>query len=313
VQYAANPSDAKKIRLVNRLSPGDVLVMSAAIEMLHQQYPQMYLTDVDSPVPAIWENNPRVTKLVDDDVAIVELDYPLINRCNQELRHFLEGYVEDLGNKLQIPLRLTANRPFLYFSDEEKGWMSQVEEITRRPTRFWVVNAGVKSDFTAKNWGRANYQELLNGLRGQVTFVQIGSAEHHHPPLEGVIDLRGKTDARQLIRLCYHADGGVGPSTFLQHIMAALEKPYVCILGGREPVSWVQYPRQTTFHTIGALNCCRSGGCWRSRIVPLNDGSTNDQSLCEMPILGQDPIPRCMALIRPTEVMEAIMRHCWEH
>lgn len=45
-----------------RLSPGDVLTLTAAVESLHATYPGQYVTDVRTPTPAIWEYNPRITR-----------------------------------------------------------------------------------------------------------------------------------------------------------------------------------------------------------------------------------------------------------
>ena len=130
--------------------------------------------------------------------------------------------------------------------------------------------------------------------------------EHLHPQLSGVIDLRGKTDHRQLIRLAWHARGGLGPVTYLQHLCAAWEKPYICLLGGREPVTWTQYPLQHTLHTMGLLSCCRTAACWRSRIEPSSERET---SLCEQPVFGmQRPVAKCMALIRPSDVLQVLDR-----
>lgn len=181
-----------------------------------------------------------------------------------------------------------------------------------RDVKFWLVNAGVKHDYTLKQWPVEYYQEVVDHFRGVLQFVQVGSAEHDHPTLKNVINLVGQTDARQFIRLVYHAQGGVGPITFLQHLCAAFEKPYVALLGGREPVAWTQYPLQTTLHTIGRLPCCRTRSCWRSRVVPLRDGSEQDASLRESPVLGMErAVGKCMALIKPADVIRAV-EACYE-
>jgi len=180
------------------------------------------------------------------------------------------------------------------------------------PAGYWLVSAGVKSDFTLKQWPVEYYQSVISYFRRKVCFVQVGSAEHDHPALEGAVNLVGRTDTRQLIALAYHALGGLGPITFLQHLCAAFEKPYVALLGGREPVNWTQYPLQTTLHTMGKLPCCRTRACWRSRVVALNDGAEQDRSLCEAPVLGMSrPVGKCMAIIRPEDVIRAI-EACYE-
>lgn len=289
--------------------------MSAAIESLHKEYPGQYLTGVDTPVNAIYENNPHITKFdaADGQVRVIDMHYPLINRWNEKPVHFMEGYCEYLGAILGIKVPLKVNRPQIYLSDEEKGWSNQVQEVTGKQIKFWLINAGFKNCFTTKSWGHENYQAVVDGLRGKVQFVQIGqkNAGHFHKPLRGVIDLLDKTDTRQLIRLAYHSQGGLGPVTFLQHLMAAFEKPYICLLGGREPVNWVQYPWQQTLHTIGMLPCCKIA-CDRTRVIKLDDGQDAAKTFCERPFVnGEDAIGQCMALIRPEEVINGIERACY--
>lgn len=291
------------------MCPGDILVMSGAIECLHQQYPNQYLTDVKTSADAIYENSPRITKL-DDDVTTIKMEYPLINECNQRPVHFLQGYVDYLGHMLGINLVCRVTRPYLYLSDDEKKWLPQVQEITKRPIKYWIINAGIKSDYTTKAWGVENYQKVVDLLKGKVQFVQIGEKHHNHPKLNNVIDMIGKTDTRQLIRLCYNAEGGLGPITFIQHIFAAFEKPYVCLLGGREPLQWEHYSTQTMMSTVGALPCCKTGGCWMSRIEPLGDKDSKDTSLCRFPVFtSSGVIPKCMSLISPESVSECILRY----
>lgn len=303
----------KTERLILRcaLSPGDVLTMTAAVESLHRQFPGRYLTDVRTPCPAIWENNPLVTPLRDERGRIIEMHYPSIGQCNQTHTPFLGGYTEYLGTELGISLKLQTNRPHLYLSDQERVWVDQVTQHfmggRRRP--FWLINAGVKWDYTAKQWPVEHYQEVVDRTRGLVQWVQIGESSHRHHRLRGALDLVGKTDLRQLIRLAYHSQGGLGPVTLLQHLLAAWEKPYLCLLGGREPLTWVTYPLQHTFHSLGLLDCCRTQACWKSRVQPLEDGDRKDLSLCAQPILGLlESAPRCLAMIRPGEVAALIER-----
>ena len=303
----------QKLILRSNLCPGDILTMTAAIESLHLTYPDEYATDVRTPAREIWMHNPRITTIADDepDVRMLDVHYPSINRCNQEHIPFLGGYCEYLGQQLGVSLSLKVNRPQLYLSDQEKKWIDQIQHHVTdgRPVPFWLVNAGVKSDYTAKAWPIEHYQEVVDRTRGRVQWVQVGAREHNHPELHGVIDLRGQTDHRQLIRLAFHARGGLGPVTYLQHLCAAWEKPYICLLGGREPVTWTQYPLQHTLHTIGSLDCCQSTACWKSRVVPLRDGDPKDTSLCLWPVMGMTrPTAKCMATIRPDEVLSILER-----
>jgi ADP-heptose:LPS heptosyltransferase len=305
-------SNAKSILLVNNLCPGDVLCMTAAVRSLHKAHPGKYTVAVETTAPAIWEHSPDVVPAT-PEAERIEMHYPLVHECNQRAVHVLQGYCDHLSSVLGVPVPLLTNRPHVWLSAQEKGWLNQVQEITQRPTRFWVVNAGRKADYTTKHYGTEGYQRVVDMLRGRIQFVQIGESGHHHPPLRNVINLVGKTDTRQLIRLVANADGVLCGVTFVQHLAAALEKACVCVAGGREPVSWTSYPRQQLLHTVGALRCCdeaiRGEGCWKSRVVPLGDGDEKDKSLCADPAFGEETIPRCMAIIKPEAVVEAILRY----
>ena len=140
---------------------------------------------------------------------------------------------------------------------------------------------------------------VVERFAGRILFVQVGEAGHHHPALRGVLDLRGKTTLRQLVRLVHHAQGVLGPVTLLMHLAAAVEvgpgmprnRPCVVVAGGREPAQWEAYPHHQYLHTNGALRCCDNGGCWKSRVVPLGDGDAKDEpdKLCEDVVHQWDP------------------------
>jgi hypothetical protein len=173
--------------------------------------------------------------------------------------------------------------------------------------------AGGKSDVTIKWWDSKRFQKVVDFYRGKIQFVQVGAAGHYHPGLNGAIDLREKTNLRQLVRLMYHAQGVVCPVTSAMHLAAAVEtksgmpknRPCVVIAGGREPSQWEAYPHHQFIHTNGALLCCDNGGCWKSRTLPLGDGDGRDrpEQLCVGVI---KKLPRCMAMISAGDVIRRI-------
>lgn len=305
----------RKLILTNFQSPGDIVVLTAAVRDLHLGHPGRFLTDVRTSCPDLWAHNPYLTPLEDDDpdVETIACEYPLIHRSNQEPWHFLHGFVRFLAERLEVPLDVTAFKGDVHLSDEEKGWFSTVEEIKGRAFPFWLIAAGGKSDYTIKWWDHARYQQVVDHFRGLIEFVQVGERHHHHPALDGVIDLRGATTLRQLVRLMYHADGVVTGVSLLMHLGAAVEvkaampknRPCVVVAGGREPPHWEAYPHHQFIHTVGALPCCDNGGCWKARTVPLGDGDEKDhaENLC-VNVVGH--LPRCMDLITADEVVRRI-------
>ncbi len=307
----------KKLILRNNLSPGDVTMLTAAVRDLHHHHPNKFLTDVRTPCPALWENNPLVCPIDENDeqARIIDCKYPLIHRSNKEPYHFLHGYTQFLAEELGIPINPTKFKGDIHIADQEKGWISQVHEIVKAPIPFWIIVAGGKKDFTIKWWEEERYQKVVDYFEGKILFVQVGETKssHHHPALEGVIDLRGKTDLRQLVRLVYHSAGVVCPVTLMMHLAAAVEtkkkpplnRPCVVVAGGREPPHWEAYPSHQYLHTVGALPCCDHGGCWKSRTVPLGDGDSKDMpdNLC---IDVVDNLPKCMHMISADQVIRSV-------
>lgn len=305
-------NEQARLILSTGLCPGDVLTLTAAVESLHRCHPEKYLTDVRTCARELWDHNPRITPIEDGtEDRRVEVNYPSVNRSNQESQPFLAGYMEDLAKQLNIEITLKVNRPQLYLSDEEKGWINQVEHhITQgRKTPFMVLNAGIKPCYPAKAWPTEYYEAVVRETSGSIQWVQIGAEDpnHEHPVIPGAINLIGKTGHRQLVRLIYHSIGGLGPITYLQHLCAAWEKPYICLVGGREPVTWCQYPLQHTLHTMGMLPCCEKKACWKSK-VEINQEEDRG-SLCDRPIYGMSRVvPQCMAMITPDDVIPLVRR-----
>src|SRR5258706_9139342 len=245
-------------------------------------------------------------------VKVLECHYPLISASNQRPVHFLNGFIDYLNDQLSLQIKLTRFAGDSHLSHTEKSIPSLVEQVTGLDLPYWIIVAGGKLDYTIKWWHFRRWQAVVEQFRGKILFVQVGEKHHYHPALDGVLDLRGKTPLRELIRLVHHAQGVLCPVTLLMHLAAAVEirpsepldRPCVVVAGGREPPSWEAYPTHQFLHTIGMLPCCAQGGCWRSRSVPLGDGDEKDQPkhLCVDAI---DNLPHCMDLISPEAVAEA--------
>jgi ADP-heptose:LPS heptosyltransferase len=294
----------RKLILRNLQSPGDIVMLTAAVRDLHRAHPDEFLTDVRTTCPALWENNPYLTPLSDEDpdVEIVDCHYPLIHRSNTTPVHFLHGFPAYLNEQLGLRIRVTEFKGDIHVSEAERAGDFGP---------FWLVVSGGKFDYTTKWWDPARYQQVIDHFRGRIQFVQVGEKGHHHPALEGVVDLRGETTLRQLVRLMYHAQGAISAVSLLMHLAAAVEtpagmprnRPCVVVAGGREPPHFTAYPHHQYIHTVGALRCCDQGGCWKSRVFPVGDGDPKDQDLC-VDVVGT--LPRCMDLITADEVIRRI-------
>jgi ADP-heptose:LPS heptosyltransferase len=311
----------RKLILKCKLSPGDILMLTAAVRDLHLSYPNQFLTDVRTSCRPFWDNNPYITPISDDDpdAIYIECEYPLIHESNQLPVHFIHGFRTHLSETLGIAIRPTAFKGDIHLSDDEKKYVSRVDELTgEKNTRFWIIVSGGKNDFTTKLWDPSRYQEIVDHFADRIKFVQCGAEgeDHNHSVLNGVVDLVGQTDLRQMVRLMYHADGVICPITMFMHLAAAVEtklgrpknRPCVVVAGGREPSHWEAYSNHRYLHRNGSLPCCDNGGCWKCRVTPIGDGSMLDRSLCHYPVSTDSGvvIPKCLDMISTDEVIGAI-------
>jgi len=310
-------SPRRRLILHCGLSPGDILMLTAAVRDLHLSNPDKFETDVRTPASELWAYNPYITRIPDTDATAerIECHYPLINKSNQQPYHFIHGFRKFLQDRLGVRITTSDFRADIHLSSEEAERPSSIA-IERGDSRpYWLVVSGGKLDFTAKLWGVERYQQVVDSLRDEALFVQVGSKEHYHPLLDGVVDRRGTT-TREIIHLMYHAAGVLCPVTMLMHLAAAVPRirgsrrlrPCIVIAGGREPPQWEAYPGHHFLHTIGLLDCCADGGCWKGRVFPLGDDRHHDapSNLCE-DVVGD--VPHCMDMIRPSMVAE-LVRMC---
>jgi ADP-heptose:LPS heptosyltransferase len=308
---------ARKFRLAHTKSPGDITVMTALVRDLVRTYPDVQV-DVHTTCKDIWRHNPYLTKLGEGpDVRTLTLDYSAgIKRQGQETIHFLGEFHHNFFKQTRIKVPLTEPKPDLHLIEEEK--------TTRIVAgRYWVIVAGGKSDATVKIWDYRSWQRTIDMLAEQgIQTVQLGALDsgHWHAQLTGTLNLVGKTNLRDMLRIIYQAEGAICGVTFAMHAAAGLEKPCVVIAGGREHWPWEAYVRENRglvcpekirvphryLHTIGLLSCCERVGCWRNKVLPLN----GDKLICHLPVIrpGQ-AVPKCMDLVTPDMTVSAVLSY----
>jgi len=318
---------SRKILIENFQSPGDTLMLTAAVRDLKRARPDWKI-GVNTSAPEIWENNPRISQLErnDNGIELVKADYPLIDQSDNLPYHFIHGFRMFLESRLGIRIPQGEFKGEIFLSEEEKIWPSKADEFCGK-TPFWILMAGGKYDYTAKWWNPLEYQKVVDHFKNKIIFVQCGESHHFHPKLKNVINLVGKTNAREFIRLMYHAVGVVSPVTYAMHLSSAVEskhnlksRPAIIIAGGREPTHWEAYPNHRFLSLVGALKCCAGGGCWKSRCTKVGDKDEKDlKDLCEFPVEidfnikspSEDfykklTIPKCMDMIKAEDVIRSI-------
>lgn len=288
-----------RLYLRQHQSPGDILMLTAAVRDLKAAFPDIRV-NVETTAMDLWANNPLLDPGVTPSNADrqIELEYPLVHHSSALPYHFVHAFRKELQIQLGLRIPQGAFRGDVYLSDAEREIHPDVRDLGR----YWLIDAGYKSDFPLKHWGTDHFLRLAE-LLPDVPLVQIGqqTAGHTHPPIPGARNLIGKTKIRDLIRLMYRAEGVITPVSFPMHLAAAVPtpdgrlRPAVVLAGGREAAHWEAYPGHVHLSTVGALDCCRRGGCWRS--------TPDARNACAHPVtLGSERIGKCMTMIPPEHV-----------
>lgn len=296
------PSNPKVLFKLDRLlAPGDTIALTGAIHAFHKRYPD-YVIDIECVGREFFNNTPYIQPIPKDDPQLIvkTIDQSLINDCNDKPIHMIEAYYYSICKVMSVPYEFPELKGHIPLTDEEK------QRVVEEP--YIVINAGWKNDNTTKAWPTKYYQSVVDEVRSRISFVQVGENNpewHNHPRLNGVIDMVGKTgppNSRRLASLIYNAELVISPLSLPMHLAGAYGIPAIILAGGREPISWSQYPNHQMMHTIGWLDCCKQP-CWKSRTVPLADNEGFDNSLCEKP---EGSFPKCMWMITPDQVISLV-------
>ena len=308
----------RKLILRTRFALGDTVQFTAAVRDLHRCYPGSFLTDVRMPCGEIWNYNPYLCHLDENDpeVELIDCELPLINWSNKVPYHVLEGFIDDLNRQLGLHIRCTEFKGDIHLSPAEQRARSPVHKLAGADIPYWIIVAGGRHEMTIKWWDTERYQSVVDHFAGRIQFMQAGGGSDFHPKLRGTIDLRGKTSVRELLRLMHHAQGVVCGVTGPMHLAAAVERkdpkaghrPCVVVAGGRESPQWEAYPGHQFIHTVGALPCCATGGCWKTRTVSLGDGMPGDDPEHHCTNVAGD-LPRCMDMISAAEVIRRVQTY----
>ena len=287
----------RPIILKNRQALGDILMMSAGIRDLKKAFPDWPI-GVSTTAMHIWDHNPHIDRnLTTENAEIVEIGPSyLTNASNRDDRHFANAFRISIEEKLGISIPQGPIKPDIWMTEEE------IKTPIIEPP-YWIIVAGEKGDWTAKTYPFGRWQEIVSML-SDITFVQVGAAEHRHPPLVGknVINLIGKTQDREtgirdLFRLFYFAEGSMGLVSFQMHLAAAFGMPCVVIAGAREPARFTRYPNHQYLCTDGCLPCASTSACWHCNL----------EKTCPEIVVDKDgkKIPKCVDLIKVEDVLRA--------
>ena len=283
--------------LKNHQCPGDILMLSSCVRDIKVWNPHFDI-DIRTSCDTIFDNNPYTTNLDEGDpsVRVIEMDYGIIHESNQNMhQHFIHGFIKDFNEKAGCSIKLTQFKPDVHLTQDEK----ETPVFKDQPDKFVILNAGGKTDYMTKWWWTSAWEKVVQNCPN-IQFIQVGKSDkkddgagkaiHEKIKCSNVIHKVDKTTMRELIRLVYQSVGTLSVVTTVMHLAAAFDRHAAIVAGGHEPWWWERYPGHDYFHTIGALECCSLGGCWKKECENKNEHNRQ----------------KCMEMIDPNTVAAAI-------
>lgn len=185
-------------------------------------------------------------------------------------------------NTMHIPgLQWKNLKPLIMLSDSEK---KAVREKCQLPASYAVIKPSGKTTVTTKKeWDLDKFQQVVDRMP-QIRWVQPGLPED--PLLHGVIDLRGKTNLRELLCIVAESQFVLTIEGLYNHIGAAFDVPSFVVLSG------FFYPESFTYESTVMIS--------QDDEVPCAPCFLDGNKDC--PIPGKP----CMAQLSPGIVVTAI-------
>jgi hypothetical protein len=189
-----------------------------------------------------------------------------VDRRKPPRRHIIAEMCARVG--ISGPVEI---RPYLALSDEEKS------SATWAQGKIVIQSSGLaaRHPMLNKQWYQERFQAVVDGLAGEVDFIQLGSVTD--PVLQNTKDLRGATGIRDAAAILHHARLYVGTVGFLMHLARAVECPSVIIFGGREAPWQSGYVCNSNLYS--AVPCAP---CWRANTCDFDRQCMRDISVADV-------------------------------
>jgi hypothetical protein len=150
-------------------------------------------------------------------------------------------------------------RPYLFLGEDER----RRGRLSTRQVAIQSSGLDARHSMRNKNWALERYQQVVSRLRDRYDFVQLGSTSD--PPLDGAVDLRGRTTLRESAAVLDASLAFVGQVGLLMHMARAVDCRSVIVYGGREKPAQSGYPCNENL--ASDLPC---SPCWRLNSCPYD-------------------------------------------
>lgn len=264
------PDDSHLLRLRPPSGFGDHLMLSAVIEGLKAERPELRI-HVAASHPELYRHNPHVEVVRYEGrmkkwrsaelerylcVYFRPPDQRRFNTPEEERLQVARHLIDDMYDRVGIPLRARPRQPRIYLSTAEQEFRARELEALPHP-RIAIVPFGKSTVrlpnkiYPADQW--TELTRLLRGLGG--TLLHLGT-RREGPLAEGARDFRD-IGYRHTAAVLQHCDLLITHVSGIMHLAAAVRTPAVVLYGAAEHPAISGYPWNRNLYI--PIEC---GPCW---------------------------------------------------
>ena len=274
---------------------GDILVSTAIIAKLHEQYPaaSIYFA-TQKRYFSLLEGNPHIKQVFEYSEALANYRVPepfgpshgFVDLCfcpffvTQRMPHWIHG---GLGNSLGVTY---AHMCGLTMSDEEIRNKMYITRTLVADLPEHYVTFQMESTQGPKNYD--NWQLVFERIK-DLPVVQVGGLNEKLLDYPNVIDMRGKTTPQELAYIIQNADLHIGVDSFPAHVASAVGMKSIIVFGG-------------TYYQQSGLQDCVA-------IEPPHRGECVTSCHLVECILQKKGGQKCINNIVPDSIVEAIAKN----
>jgi ADP-heptose:LPS heptosyltransferase len=142
-------------------------------------------------------------------------------------------------------------RPYVMLSSDERA---RGNRSVRPQVAIQSSNLGARYGMRNKQWYPDRFQTVVNSLGAEFDFVQLGFVGD--PPLQGCLDLRGRTTLREAAGVLAGSRLFIGLEGGLMHLARAVDCRSVIIFGGHTRPDQIGYLANENLGWSGQCSPC---------------------------------------------------------